>query len=247
LPETRHILIALPTASQLMKSATSVAVANAALSLERHGIRVDLHNIDSADIVTARDMFANMVLHSDRFTDLLFVDSDMHFEPDVILKLASHPGQVRAVAYTRRSLDLGLLAEKSVELGNVAKAAAFASDFTFKPSWEGSEAPIEVSDGFCSAAAVGMGCALISRSALVGMVEGGVVQPRLDLHAGPNRTCWSFFAPIDLEGQLLSEDYAFCYRWTMLVKQILWVCIDEAIGHIGSFEYRARYIDRLSG
>src|SRR5687768_1804568 len=122
--ESRHVLIALSTTSQMMKSASALTVANVSLALQRKGRNVDLHNIDSAEIVTARDMFANMVLHSDRWTHLLFIDSDMHFEPRVVSRMIGRNADVVAAAYTRRNLDLGLLVRKFQEVGNLDIAAA---------------------------------------------------------------------------------------------------------------------------
>jgi hypothetical protein len=246
MPKARHVLIALPTTSQMMKSATALTVANVSLALERQGIKVDLHNIDAAEIVTARDMFANMVLHSDRWTDLFFIDSDMHFDSRVASRMIARNAEITAVAYTRRNIDLGLLVRKFQELGNLDVAAAHASSFTFKPSWDEKISPAKVVDGFYSGAAVGMGCTLISRTALTRMIEAKVVRRRLDLDAGPDRPCWSFFEPLEVDGIRLGEDYSFCHRWTAQMNRELWVCVDEAITHLGGYDYRARYLDRIS-
>jgi hypothetical protein len=77
--EIRTLLIALPTVGHFMKSQTAIAVANTVKVLQQRGINAELHNIDSAEIVTARDMFANMVLHSSRWDAMLFIDADMGF------------------------------------------------------------------------------------------------------------------------------------------------------------------------
>lgn len=242
----RNVLIALPTTHQSMKSATALSVANAAVALRDEGIGVDLHNIDSAEIVTARDMFANMVLHSDTWTHLLFVDSDMHFAPSLAVRLFQQQADVTAVAYTRRHMDLATFVEVTNMSGNQQMAAAHASEFTFKPFWDSAPAELKVSDGFCLGAAVGMGLALITKSALEQMIESQVVHPRLDLSAGPDKTCWSFFETFEVDGIRLGEDYSFCHRWTAQMGRELPVCIDEAIGHLGGYEYRARFLDRLT-
>jgi hypothetical protein len=242
-----HILLAIPTTSQLVKSATAMAIANTAKHLVQAGHQVDLHNIDSAEIVTARDMFANMVLHSSTWTHLLFIDSDMHFQPPLIERLISTEAHVSAVAYVRRSLDLVGFLEAGRSTQDLGIALSRSLSFTFKPAWQEAQSlEIQVRDGFCSAAAVGMGCALISRIALEKMVEQGVVRPRNDLRAANDQTCWSFFETIEVDGVRLGEDYSFCYRWTKMLGQELQVCIDTPIGHLGDFEYSARYLDTLS-
>lgn len=241
-----NILLCLPTTSQIMKSATAVAVANTCTRLSQLGHEVDLHNIDSAEIVTARDMFANMVLHSDRWDHLLFIDSDMNFDPSLVIRMIDRRAEICGAAYVRRTLDLSRLIEVSRDSQPLNVALARASDFTFKPAWEDGDVELMLENGFCRAAAVGMGCVLISRSALLSMVDAAILSIRKDLSAADGQTCWSFFEPIEVDGIRLGEDYSFCYRWTSLLKRDLLVSLDTTVGHIGAFEYSARYIDLLA-
>ncbi|HEX8532538.1 MAG TPA: hypothetical protein VF662_00055 [Allosphingosinicella sp.] len=239
-----RLLIALPTTSQSMKSSTALTIANLVKLLQSHGIDAYLHNIDSAEIVTARDMFANMVVYSDDLDGLIFIDSDMAFDPEIMMKMLRTGKDVVAAACTRRTLNLSTLLSAAQQHGNVPRAIAQASDFTVKLSWnDNDKAPVEVTDGFCRAAAVGMACAYISKGALMAMVKAKAVEPRLDLSAGPGQTCWSFFAPVAPDGVRLGEDYSFCYRWTKTMRRELFVCVDEAIIHCGDYNYTARFID----
>jgi hypothetical protein len=241
----RSILLALPTTSQSVKSATTLTIAKVVKQLLVAGIDVDLHNIDSAEIVTARDMFANMVLHSAKWDGLLFIDSDMAFDARVVSRLIERDEDVVAAACPRRSLNFDRLLAGAQAHGNFRKAVAQGSDFTVKLDWEGKRlTPARSNGGFCSAVAVGMACALISRNALLQMVEQGVVTPRADLQS-PAGPCWSFFGIVEAMGQRFGEDYSFCYRWTSLMKRQLSVCMDEDISHIGHFDYTARYSDSL--
>ena len=241
-----RVLIALPTTSQTMKSSTAISVANLVKALQANGIEAFLHNIDSAEIVTARDMFANMVVYSEHLDGLIFVDSDMSFDPQVVLRMLGAGGEVVAAACTRRSLDLDRFLAAAQEHGNIQRAIAHASDFTVKLSWDDSETvSLQIRDGFCAAAAVGMACAIISREAFLAMIDAKVVEPRLDLSAGPGQTCWSFFAPLAPDGVRLGEDYSFCYRWTQMMARELLVCIDENVIHCGDYNYTAKFIDLL--
>lgn len=242
----RSLLIGIPTTSQSMLAATALSLAACVKQLTHAGIDVGLHNIDSAEIVTARDMFANMVLHSSAWEALLFVDSDMSFPPHLIERMIALNEPVVAAAYPRRALDLENFASGIREHGNTKRALAAASSFTLKLSWGSNPTePITLRDGFCEAAAVGMGCALISRKALQKMVADKVVKPRLDLQASDGNVCYSFFDNLELAGERLGEDYSFCYRWTHKLKQKLWICTDERISHVGQFEFNASFIDSL--
>ena len=241
----RSVLIAVPTTSQSMLAATALSIAGATRALTQAGVDVGLHNIDSAEIVTARDMFANMVLHSTAWDSLLFIDSDMSFPERLIQRMMAFGAPVVAAAYPRRSLNLAALAAGLQSHGDTARALAEASSFTVKLSWKGAPEVISMRDGFCKGAAVGMGCALISRGALEKMVKAKIVRPRSDLRSSDGETCYSFFDHVKLAGERLSEDYSFCHRWTAQLREELWICTDEEIAHVGQFEYRASFASLL--
>jgi hypothetical protein len=100
--------------------------------------------------------------------------------------------------------------------------------------------------GFAKMAAAGMGCTLISRTALLAMIDAKVVEQRKDIIDGDEQLCWGFFDCIKVGDVTLSEDFSFCYRWTRLLGRDLWVNIDETVAHLGDFSHEARYIDRLA-
>jgi hypothetical protein len=229
-----------------MKSETAIAVAETVKAFQERGINVDLHNIDSAEIVTARDMFANILLHSTRWDAMFFVDSDMGFDAGLVLKMLDLGADVAAAACPRRTLSLERLVEAAQAHGDLRKARAQASDFTVNLNWsDGGEKAVRLNGSFCTAAAVGMAIALISKAALQAMVHAKVVEPRLDLNASDGATCWSFFGNLEDNGHRLGEDYSFCYRWTKLMGRELQVCIDEEVSHVGDYTYQARYADLL--
>jgi hypothetical protein len=241
----RNLLIALPTVGHFMKSQTAIAVASTVKALQQSGIDCDLHNIDSAEIVTARDMFANMLLHSPKWDAMLFIDSDMGYPTRLIPKMIKNHEQVTAAACPRRLLDLDRFVSGAQSHGNLAKARADASQFTVVLDWNNNIQRPVVKDGFCNAAAVGMAIALISKSALVTMVDNKVVAPRFDLNSSSGEPCYSFFAIVENNGHRLGEDYSFCYRWSHLLKNKIRLSVDEEISHVGDFVYRAKYLDLL--
>jgi hypothetical protein len=242
----QSIFIALPTVSRSMKSQTAIAVARTVQALQQRGINADLHNIDSAEIVTARDMFANILLHSPGWDSMLFVDSDMGFDPNLVLKLVDRDTEVAAAACPRRRLDLERMITAAQEHGDIWKARAQASQFTVNFDWESEQGqPSGVHNGFATAAAVGMAIVLITKTALQAMIDAKAVEARLDLKASGGATCWSFFGHLEHNGHRLGEDYSFCYRWTKAMGRELWVCLDEDVTHVGDFEYTARFSDLL--
>lgn len=244
MPQYRRILIGLPTMGGSMKTGTTLSIVDTIRALDARGIFATIHNVDSAEIVTARDMLANMVLHSDDYDGLLFIDSDMAFRPELILKLIDSGAEVAAAACPRRQLNLDRFAAASREHGNIPKAIAQASDFTVNFEWNPSgNVQVTMSDGFVDAVGVGMAIALIAKSAFQALVDAKVVDRRRDLSSDSGKPCYSFFEIMTQRGTRLGEDYSFCYRWTAKLKRPLKVCVDEDVTHIGFFPYHARFAD----
>jgi hypothetical protein len=246
----KHILIAAPTMAGLMKAKTATTLIMLMRQLTRAGVVAEYLNIDSSDIVYARNLFARQVLESKDLDGLLFVDSDMQFRPALVLKMLAREADVVGAAYPKRSIDLDEFARALAQVAPTAKgkvkALANTLQYTVVPSWETPRPErVRVARGFAKMAAVGMGCTLISRAALEAMIEAKVVERRKDIIDGVENTSWGFFDVVKVGEISLSEDFSFCYRWTRLMGRDLWVNVDEAITHLGDFAYQSRYMDRL--
>jgi hypothetical protein len=248
----KHILIAVPTMAGLMKAKTATTLVMLMRQLTRAGIMAEYLNIDSSDIVYARNFFAREMLRIEALDGLLFVDSDMHFRPALVRRMLSLGADVVATAYPKRTLDLNQFARATAAAGGFspqAKAQALANtyNFTCVPSWDMPRPKqMQVAGGFAKMAAAGMGCTLISRAALQAMIDGKVVEQRKDIIDGDQQLSWGFFDCVKVGDVTLSEDFSFCYRWTRLLGRDLWVNIDETVAHLGDFSHEARYIDRMA-
>jgi len=248
----KHILIAAPTMAGLMKAKTATSLIMLMRQLTRAGVQAEYLNIDSSDIVYARNFFARRVLEAPDLDGLLFVDSDMQFRPAVVLRMLQFEQDVVGVAYPKRALDFDqysrAMAEEDVFTPETkGRALANTYQFTLIPSWETPRpSRFKIVRGFAKMAAVGMGCTLISRAGLEAMIEGKVVERRKDIIDGEEQISWGFFDTQRVGDLTLSEDFSFCYRWTRQLGRELWVLVDEPITHLGDWPHRARYLDRLS-
>lgn len=247
----KHILIAVPTMAGLMKAKTATTLVMLMRQLTRAGVTAEYLNIDSSDIVYARNLYARAVLNSKVLDGLLFVDSDMEFRPALVLRMLARDADVVGVAYPKRALNLDQFARAMAEAGAYtedAKIRALADtyQYTVVPSWDApGVGQLRVARGFAKMAAVGMGCTLISKTALQAMIEGKVVERRKDIIDGVEQVGWGFFDCLKAGDVTLSEDFSFCYRWTRLLGRDLWVCVDAPIAHLGEFPFQTRYLDRL--
>jgi hypothetical protein len=242
----KSLLIAVPTMGGIMKSRTVTSLMRLGKALARNGIDYHFWNVDSSDIVTVRNRYANTLLASPQYDALLFVDSDMEFAPRAVLKMIGHGAPVVAAAYKKKEFDLEAFAKAMAKHGDLDKAISRNGAFTVLPAWEGTKGKaLKLRKGFLSAAGAGMGLCLIHRTALEEMVSEGAVDQLHGVLEDRKYSYYGFFNHMDFKGNLLLEDYSFCCRWTHIMKRQLPVCIDEEIGHVGEFVYSGTYLDTL--
>ena len=238
----QNILVAVPTTGGMMKAKTAESLVNLMKFLTKSGINAHLHNINNSDIVTVRNIYANMVFDSDRWDSLLFIDSDMSFTPRVISRMINLNEMVCAAACTKRQIDLDKFAQAIRDHGDKDRAQAESVYFNTLLRWDNRrDIKVKQRGGFFTMAAIGMAVCLIRRSALKLMVEQGAVERRIDVYEGITKKSWAFFDFLKYSGVTLTEDYSFCHRWTHAMEQPLWVCADEIVEHIGDFPYSANY------
>jgi len=241
-----RILIAVPTTGGTVKAKTTDSLVRLMKVLTRNGFDADIHNIDNSDIVTARNRYANLVLDSDHWDSLLFIDSDMQFKPKAILRMIALNVPVAAAACTTRELDLEKFAAAIREHGDMDRARAEASRFNVLRHWGKDRGAVRTRGNFYAFAAVGMAVCLIKKSALQEMIAAGVVDQRIDRFGkGVELKSWGFFDLVKVKETAFSEDFSFCHRWSGRMRRPLWVCVDEDINHIGEFAYSARYLTAL--
>lgn len=242
----KSLMIAVPTTGGMMKSRTVTSLMQLGKALARARIDYQFWNVDSSDVVTARNRYANTLIASPRHDALLFVDSDMEFPPRAAMKMIALDVPVAAAAYKKKQFDLAAFARAMAEHGDEKKAISQNGAFTVLPAWDRRKRePIKLKRGFISAAAAGMGLCLITRAALQAMVDEGAVEEHKGVLEGHEYSYYGFFNHLDYHGNQLLEDYAFCYRWTGVMKRELPVLVDEDIGHVGEFVFTGSYVDTL--
>jgi hypothetical protein len=251
-PDRQSVLIAMPTTHGVMGVASANTLFQVCRDLLPRGVWADFITIDSAEPCLARNLFATTFLRDTRCQALLFIDSDIAFPPALAHRLLETGQEVVGCAYPRRRLDLAAFATHAagwtgpgpMPPWRIHQAASRAYEFTCIEAWAGAAPLPSPAPGFARMAACGMGATVIRRSALRALLDSGHVREHAQVMGGVTSRYYGFFDPVSVDGVALSEDYAFCYRWTALLKRDLWVCVDETINHTGQFVFAGRYADR---
>lgn len=208
-----------PTARSLMKLMAALA---------RNKINTAWAIEGSAFIEELRNVFLTIFYDVTDCSHLLFVDSDMSFQPELVLDLFLSDYPVCGAMYPKR--------EKQLE---------WSGSF-----WTSGEHPRN--GNFMKVPGIGMGCALIKREAVTRMLEvmPEIIDTRLErhpaeesiIHAGGKRIIRAF-DPIDTgPGGIIRDDLAFCARWYQSGGEV-WANIANYVGHHGEHDYGACYLD----
>ena len=181
---------------------------------------------------------------------LMFIDADIQFQPDSVLRLIVHDKDIAAGAYPLKVINYDTISRIT---GTSEEMALMSTEYVVNIKFASEEKrknmQVQIEGGVVEVHDAGTGFMLIKRQALLDMIEkypetrytrdmknidenGKVVQTNEYQYA-------LFDTSIDEDNRYLSEDYTFCRRWQKIGGRIF---IDPLIvlNHIGTHMFRGR-------
>jgi hypothetical protein len=206
--------------------------------------------ISSSLISRARNAYVSTALADPAVTHLLFIDSDMGFQPSAVLRLLDFDKPYSGCICPYRKMDHDRFHAVSRQIDDPRQARAVAQDYvTADRVLRTAEGKIPVVNGFARTERLGMALTLLKREVLETMSE---AYP--DLWApvdagykgmGLRERVFQPFENYRLENGLhLSEDMSFSRRWVETGGEI-WACLDEDITHVGQALFTGTAAKRL--
>jgi hypothetical protein len=201
-----------------------------------------------AMITRARAEMVHAFLQMPDATHFLFIDADIGFEPEQALRLIEFGADFVAAAYPIKNLDWRKVGRAFARTHPRPEAASL----TYVIAWEDSKR-IEARAGFARVRFAGTGFLLVARHVIVKLCAAhpelkyrathrfGAVQGKEE----PDR--YALFDPLidPVSGEYLSEDFAFCKRWTEIGGEI-WMDIHSRLDHVGAFVFRGDLSTQVS-
>jgi hypothetical protein len=210
----------------------------------QHRIPLAFGTIANESLVTrARNVLLAYFLASD-YTHLMFIDADIEFNVDDMLKLYAHNRDVCVGAYPKKGVNWDRIKdtiindpEKVKDGGAIsAMGADYAVNFKFINKDDRS---IAVDRGVVKLHDAGTGFMMIKRQAILKMIKAypelkynNDVQLNADLSDHFYALFDTMIDPVDR--RYLSEDYTFCRRWQDIGGDI-WLDPTISLNHYGSF------------
>lgn len=219
----RSVMICTPIARNPVWQYTA-ALASTLIYLQEQGIRVTFQFVVGNSVIhKARNELCAHFLMSD-CTDLLFIDDDMQWAPEVVLRLlcSEQPliGGVGRMRCPKPNNDPGV--------------------WCWRPIHDASGNLTLDADGAIEVRGFGAAFMLINKAVFGEMVSRHPEWKRTGMADWPQdlRDHYFEFFPASERDEFgeLSEDYGFCHRWRQMGGQV-WCDPTIKLGHVGAFNY----------
>ncbi|MDB5608316.1 MAG: hypothetical protein JWP25_5216 [Bradyrhizobium sp.] len=233
--ERIHLVVATPCFGGQVSSiyASSIFQLQRALRSKSNVELKVLMRDGDALITRARANLMTLFLDDPMATHFLFVDADIGFEPEQVFRLIESGADVVAGVYPIKRVNWDK-ARRVIE-SNRPKVASAALDYVLEIN---DPDHVAVVNGFTRVRYAGTGFLMIRRHVFEKMCAAYASlqffrEHSLDALAGsPNRFAL-FECMIDPKsGTYLSEDFAFCTRWTDIGGEI-WADLESRLDHVG--------------
>ena len=211
----------------------------------QHRIPLAFGTIANEILVTrARNVLVAYFLNSD-YTHLMFIDADIEFQVEDLLKLFVHDKDIVVGAYPKKGVNWshikeGILMDPSRQHTN-QQIGALGSDYAINFKFQNRETKtVAVENGLIKLHDAGTGFMMIKRDTILKMIK---KYPELkynnDVQMGGVDLKDNFYAFFDtmidpVDKRYLSEDYTFCRRWQAMNGDI-WLDPSISLNHYGSF------------
>src|ERR1700723_4314146 len=210
------------------------ALQRAVRSLSNARLKIELRDGDAL-ITRARANLMTSFLDDPTATHLLFIDADIGFTPDQVFRLIESAADVVAGVYPIKRVNWEK-AKRAIEAHrpNVPSAAL---DYVLEIN---DPDHVTVVNGFTRVRYAGTGFLMIRRQVFAKMCAHPAYaslqffrEHSLDALAGSLNRFALFECMIDpATGTYLSEDFAFCKRWTDIGGEI-WLDLQSRLDHVG--------------
>jgi hypothetical protein len=234
-----HLFFAVPCYGGQVTEPFFTSFLKLQLAAGQLGLKYSIRTIVNDSLVTrARNTLVAHFLANTEATHLMFIDADIRFQPEDVIRLLQHQKPVIGGSYPKKTIDWASIKQHAAQLS--AEHLKFAgSEYALNPVAGQSQEtnPLEVKD-------LATGFLMIERSVITQLCE---ANPQLKYKNTmvPDPSYKDLFyalfdTSIDEDDKVyLSEDYTFCRRWQKIGGKIF--CDRSiALDHVGHYTFTGR-------
>ena len=217
------------------------------------GILVSFSLLKSSLVTQGRNLSVSNFLEECEktpYTHFLFIDSDIEFTFNTIMKLIAADKDVIAAPYPLKHLDWGKIAKRIKDRKIEDGLTMALNGYTWPVKMEG-KSEINIKNGVAEVSHAPTGCMLIKKQVFNTMID---KFPNLRINQptiinGEEKEKKYFYNFFDTYHEpetkrYYGEDFGFCKRWSEIGGKCH-ILVDEYITHVGEYKYTGRLMDDL--
>lgn len=234
------LLIAIPVYGGICYADFMMSVFNLTKALDNNKIRYELKLIQNESLITrARNGFVAMFMDNFNYSHLLFLDSDLIFSAETILKMLKEKKGIIGAIYPKKAINWRKVKHFANKDINELEARATDMNYNFKYY---NKNQVKIENGYAEVNDLATGCMLIDKRALSIIIN---KNRHLNYYNncggyGESNCFYDIFQTgiVEQDGKkiYLSEDYYFCH----LARQCgisIWADVSATLIHIGRMNY----------
>ena len=254
----RHLFIATPAYGGMVGESYLKAMVRVGILFKTHNLNFTLATIANESLITrGRNTLTAMFMSNPEYTEMMFIDADIHFEAESIIKMwdklidGDDDVEVVVGAYPKKSINWSGIINAVKELGDKAteqEVLKHQASYVLNVRSDG-QGRIPLKNGLLPVYDGGTGFMMFSRKVIQRMFD---KWPELhyknDLNTDPKHDPYMyalFDTIIDpATRRYLSEDYTFCRRYQELGGTI-WMDPSIDLDHQGAYVFKGNIANQF--
>lgn len=208
-----------------------------------HNVHLMLDTTENESLVhRARNLSVARFMQKSQADYFLFIDADVRFEPESVLRLLQSGHDVSCAVYPKKVV-MWDQAEQAVKSGDTRDLGKLSSSLVMNFKYQNTQ----INNGFAEVLDGPTGFLMIKRDVFTRMFEKYPELNCMNDHQNKDLDwyCAVFDCMIDPDTKrYLSEDYAFCRRWQQMGGQIF-ADVQTTLGHVGNIRFSGSLQERL--
>jgi hypothetical protein len=247
----KHLFVATPAYGGMVGEAYLKSMVRLGILFKTHNLNFTLATIANESLITrGRNTLVSMFMSNPAYTEMIFIDADIHFEAESVIKLwdkvcdSQYGIDVAVGSYPKKSINWENVIKRTNQLGDNAtpeEITKHQASYVLNVRAD-EKGRIPLKNGMLPVYDGGTGFMLFSRSVIQNMMD---KMPELhyknDLNTDPKHDpyCYALFdTMIDPDtNRYLSEDYTFCRRYQDMGGTI-WLDPSINLDHQGSYVFK---------
>lgn len=256
----KHIFIATPCYGGQIGEPYFRSMMRLAILFNKYNIQYTVSTLANESLVTrGRNTLTSFFMENQAATHLFFIDADIEFNPEDILRMVAYDKPIVVGAYPKKAInwDSILGAARNTELEETAEtieghSSNYVVNFDFMTDEKGNKTPqVQIEDNLVKLKDAGTGFMCIKKEVIQQMFDKHpeykyVNDINVDNKFEPFMYAL-FDTMIDPESRrYLSEDYMFCRTWQNMGGTV-YLDPRTALSHVGHYTFRGNIRKLFTG